>query len=111
MDVLKLGIRVTKVAYNGGIPRIRFLWLEGDSYNLGNARLCVGAKLAKGVLKTKGLFIADIAEIRPNSSSYTFKLSGSKYDDSECLSIIGSERTIDLMVRKHCSFSAPRPKR
>lgn len=99
VDVLKLGIRVTKVAYNGGVPRARFLWLEGDSFSLGSARICVSSKLAKGNAKTKGIYIADIAEIRPSSSSYTFKLSGSKFDDSECLSIIGTERTVDLVVR------------
>jgi len=119
VDVLKLGIRVTKVAYNGGVPRTRFLWLEGDSFNLGNARLCVASKITKGsVTKTKGLFIADIAEIRANSSSYTFTLAGAKVDDNECLSIIGTERTVDLMVSATCfmfhvdlpppfSFSSP----
>lgn len=104
VDVLKLGIRVTKVAYNGGIPRSRFVWLEGDFYNLGSARLCVAAKMVKGAPKSKGMYVSDIAEIRPNSSSYTFKLSGVKLDDSECLSIIGTERTIDLMVRCCSSF-------
>ena len=103
VDVLKLGIRVTKVAYNGGVPRTRFLWLEGDSFNLGNARLCVASKITKGsVTKTKGLYIADIAEIRANSSSYTFTLAGAKVDDNECLSIIGTERTVDLIVSAFC---------
>jgi hypothetical protein len=75
------------------------MWLEGDAYNLGSARLCVAAKLNKGnASKTKGIYISDIAEIRPNSSSFTFKLSGAKFDDNECLSIIGAERTIDLVV-------------
>ena len=112
VDVLKLGIKVTKVAYNGGVPRSRFMWLEGDAYNLGSARLCVAAKLTKGGMgKTKGIYISDIADIRPNSSSFTFKLSGSKFDDNECLSIIGTERTVDLVVSKtvpaSCFYAPP----
>lgn len=105
VDVLKVGIKVTKVAYNGGVPRSRFMWLEGDAYNLGSARLCVAAKIAKGnMTKTKGIYIADIAEIRANSSSFTFKLSGSSFQENECLSIIGTERTVDLVVRSHLAL-------
>jgi len=100
VETLKYGIRVTKVAYNGGVPASRFLWLEGDVHHLGTARLCIASKMSKGSIKTKGLFLADIAEVRANASSYTFKLSGTKPLDSDCLSIIGTERSIDLLFYK-----------
>ena len=85
--------------YNGGSPSSRIMWIEGNVNDLSNARLCVASKMSKGKSLTKGLYISDIAEVRANASSYCFKLSGLKPSDAECLSVIGTERTIDLMVR------------
>lgn len=85
---------VKKYKFNGLTPANKILWLDPAEY-----RIRIGSKKTEisGGSADKGIYVTDIAEIRQGPRTMTFGNFGKAPSKHRaCLSIIGSERTIDV---------------
>jgi hypothetical protein len=90
---LQEGIRVHKQPRKLVKPVRRILWVDQSGW-----RLCITKGKTFGDRTEKGLFLLDISAIWKGGRSFVFRATGmTDYEDSQCLSLIGSERTIDLV--------------
>lgn len=102
---LQDGLRVVKQSRNGGSQAMRILWIDKTGWRLN----ITPAKYAREITE-KGVFLLDVAGIRVGASTYAFRhskalLDGS-YTTTQCLSIIASERTIDIVCRSQIERDA-----
>jgi len=90
---LQEGIRVNKQPRNLSSPVRRLLWVDQSGW-----RICITKGKTFGDRTEKGLFLLDVSALWIGGRSFVFKSTGMvNYDDSQCLSLVGSERTIDLV--------------
>mmetsp|Transcript_796 Transcript_796/g.2703 ORF Transcript_796/g.2703 Transcript_796/m.2703 type:complete len:498 (+) Transcript_796:103-1596(+) len=101
--LLEKGAQCIKFNYNGGYPKSeRIVWLtEDEDHNV--ARICVGSRgeyqRRESIgFSQKGVTVTDIADVRKGASTYAIRIAAEDADPERCLSIVGSERTLDLMM-------------